>query len=524
MQHLYIFIRFVFLGLLLYQPFANAQTSTLPIKGWAKNLVNAVIFRKNSVVTYGNDQYVAYYNGDGFVVLGKRKLGTTDWQTKTTSFKGNVLDAHNSISIMVDGAGFLHLAWDHHNTALNYTKSTVAGSLEMGAKTAMIGTLESKLSYPEFHRLPNGHLLFMYRDGASGNGNLVINSYNPAQKTWQRLHSTLINGEGQRNAYWQTFVDTKGTVHLSWVWRETSDVATNHDLCYARSSDGGKTWQKTTGANYTLPITASTAEYALKIAQNSELINQTSIYGDSSGRPYVCSYWTPTGSDIPQYQVVYQDGSKWRSVQASNRTTPFSLSGSGTKKIPISRPQIVVQQAMGKTNAYILYRDVEQSDRPSLLYTSDLASNKWKTINLSNDYLGSWEPSFDTELWKTQQLLHVFVQRVGQGDGESLENLDPQPVTILEWNPQEVVTSMEDVETLPEAGISAAPNPFTAYTVLQTPIPLHYWVYNQSGEMVETGGYETGKVLGATWPKGFYLLQLATAYGHKKWCKLIKAD
>jgi len=257
-----------------------AQTSTLPIKGWAKNSVNGVVFRKNSVVTHNNEQYTAFYNGDGFVVLGKRALGTITWTTKVTTLKGTVSDAHNSISMMVDGAGFLHLSWNHHNTALNYCKSLTAGSLDMGVKTSMIGTLETSVSYPEFHRLPSGDLIFMYRDGASGNGNLVINTYQTQQKKWIRLHGSLINGEGLRNAYWQAFVDSKGTVHVSWVWRETADVASNHDLCYARSSDGGKTWKKTSGANYAIPITASSAEYAVTIAQNSELINQTSMYGD----------------------------------------------------------------------------------------------------------------------------------------------------------------------------------------------------------------------------------------------------
>ena len=113
--------------------------------------------------------------------------------------------------------------------------------------------------------MPSGDLLFFYRDGASGQGNLVINRYNlPAQK-WERVHDILIDGQGQRNAYWQATLDNKGTNHLSWVWRESTDVASNHDLAYAKSDDGGKTWQKSTGELYNLPITAANAEYAAQI-------------------------------------------------------------------------------------------------------------------------------------------------------------------------------------------------------------------------------------------------------------------
>jgi hypothetical protein len=67
----------------------------------------------------------------------------------------------------------------------------------------------------------------------------------------------------------------------TWVWRETWDVATNHDICYAKSVDGGKTWQKSGGEKYELPITAASAEYACRVPQKSELINQTSMCVDS---------------------------------------------------------------------------------------------------------------------------------------------------------------------------------------------------------------------------------------------------
>ncbi|HTF82517.1 MAG TPA: BNR repeat-containing protein, partial [Cytophagales bacterium] len=337
----------------------QAQTSTLPIQGWAKNSVNAVVFRRNSVVTDANIQYTAYYNSEGYVVLGKRVLGSTTWETKITSYKGNVVDAHNSISIMVDGQGYLHMSWNHHNTALNYCKSAAPHTLTMDAAIPMIGTKETAVSYPEFHRLPNGDLIFMYRDGSSGNGNMVINKYDHLQKKWQRVHSALINGEGLRNAYWQSFIDIKGTIHVSWVWRESSDVASNHDLCYAQSTDGGHTWKKSSGSMYVIPITAATAEYAARIPQNSDLINQTSMYGDALGVPYICSYWKPAGTTTPQYHLVYLKNGLWHTQQISKRITPFSLSGSGTKKIPISRPQVLIGQVRDKIQAYVLYRDIE---------------------------------------------------------------------------------------------------------------------------------------------------------------------
>ncbi len=55
--------------------------------------------------------------------------------------------------------------------------------------------------------------------------------------------------------------------------------------------------------------------------------------------------------------------------------------------------------------------------------------------DLTEVSVGSWEPSLDTELWEKENELHLFVQHVGQGDGETTEDIPPQMVYILEWKP-----------------------------------------------------------------------------------------
>jgi hypothetical protein len=407
--------------------------------GWANNSVNTTIFRKNSLVSFRNWQYIAYYNKDGHVVLGKRKLDEHKWQLKTTHLKGNVSDAHNVISIMVDGNGYLHMAWNHHNNQLHYVKSKTPGSLLMSNEMPMTGKKENKLSYPEFYRMPNGNLIFFYRDGGSGNGSLVMNQYDLKTKKWRQLHSNLIDGEGKRNAYWQACVDTKGWIHLSWVWRETPDVASNHDLCYAYSKDGGLSWQKSTGATYQLPITASSAEYALHIPQKSELINQTSMFADANGHPYIATYWREQNSAIPQYHVVYKINESWQKEIIDFRKTAFSLSGVGTKKIPVSRPQIIAWKTGNNLAAALIFRDEERANKVSAAINKNLGKAEWIVIDLSAASVGSWEPTYDTELWKEKQLLHLFLQNVEQVDAEGQSKLPPQIIEVLEWNPKKTI-------------------------------------------------------------------------------------
>jgi BNR repeat-containing family member len=365
--------------------------------------------------------------------LGKRKLSTNKWELQITKLKGNVADAHNAISIMVDGDGYLHLAWNHHNNQLHYCKSVTPGSLQLTDELPMTGKLEQKITYPEFYSLPNGDLLFFYRDGQSGRGNLVINRYNTKQQQWQQLHNNLINGENMRNAYWQACVDVKGAVHISWVWRESPDVASNHDMCYAKSIDGGVTWMNSKNERYTLPITAAAAEYAFRISQKSELINQTSMYADEQGNPFIASYWKDKGDSVPQYHVIYKTNNQWQVQNLGFRKTAFSLSGVGTKRIPISRPQIICWKKRNKNAVAIIFRDEELGGKPMITITSNIAKNKWQLKELTNVSVGSWEPTYDTELWKSKRQLNLFMQFTEQKDEEGSAKIQPQQVQVLSF-------------------------------------------------------------------------------------------
>ena len=421
---------FVSLVLILFSVEVFAQRLVKVGEAYSSTSVNTAVFRNNSLVTNGNVQYISYYDAEGYLTLGKRILGTKDWTLNRTQYKGNVADAHNVISMMVDGDGYLHLSFDHHGDKLNYCKSTAPGGLILGEKEPMTGDDENDVTYPEFYRMPDGDLLFVYRSGASGRGNLVLNRYDLKSRKWSRVQSVLIDGENQRNAYWQLYMDNKGVIHLSWVWRETWFVETNHDLCYAYSPDEGKTWYKSTGEKYILPIRKDNAEYAWRIPQNSELINQTSMSTDADGHPYIVTYWRDADSDIPQYRLVWNDGISWQSRQIMNRTHGFSLKGGGTKMIPISRPRVAVDS--GK--AYFVFRDEERGSKVSVAYTDNIKSGEWCVKDLTDFSVDAWEPSYDTELWKTHKKLHIFVQETHQGDGEKVKDSEATPVYVLEIN------------------------------------------------------------------------------------------
>lgn len=410
----------------------DPQPRLVPVaQGYSSTSVNNAVFRNSSLFTRGDTQYVAFYDPDGWLTLGKRQLGSDEWKLSRSQYRGNVADAHNVISIAVDGKGIIHASFDHHGHPLRYCRGVEPGSLRLGELEPMVGRDEDNVTYPEFYPLADGGLIAVYRDGASGRGNLVMNRYDASTGKWTRLHDNLIDGENERNAYWQLCTDADGTIHLSWVWRETWMVETNHDLCYTRSTDGGLTWQKSDGSPQPLPITAANAEYAWRIPQKSELINQTSMSTDSHGHPFIVTYWRDQDSRVPQYRLVYHDGSGWHADQIGERTGEFSLSGGGTKMIPISRPRLLTD---GK-HAYCFFRDADRGSRVSMAFTPEIGRRPWNITDLTDFSVDAWEPTLDAALWNSRGQAHLFVQECHQGDGERTIASEPTTIHVLELRP-----------------------------------------------------------------------------------------
>jgi hypothetical protein len=412
----------------------------IPISGaaFAGSSVNVVANVRQSVFTHGRTQFAAFYDADRFMVLARRSRDDDRWETRRTAHQGNAADAHNSISLVVDGAGILHVAWDHHASPLNYARGVAPGSLELGPRLAMTGQRESRVTYPQFSRLPGGDLLFLYRDGASGRGTLVLNRYVVAKGAWTAVQTNLIDGEGERSPYWDMTIDRQGTLHLAWVWRESPDVATNHDICYARSADEGRTWSGSDGTRFAVPITARTAEYAVRIPQNSNLMNSPAITADDGGRPYVTTYWSATPGAAPRFHVVHREGAAWRIIEGPARTDVFTLSGGGTKAPPISRAVVLVEPDGRASRIHLIYRDSGPAGggRVTAATLERPGGRTWAVRDLTSEPVGAWEPAIDPTAWAGLREVHMLVQQVTQRDGDDRTGeAAPTPIGLLVWRP-----------------------------------------------------------------------------------------
>jgi hypothetical protein len=89
-----------------------------------------------------------------------------------------------------------------------------------------------------------------------------------------------------------------------------------------------------------------------------------------------------------------------------------------------------------KASALLLFRDEERGSKGSAVVVNKVGKGKWKIIDLTNNSLGAWEPTYDIALWKEKKILDLFVQKVEQVDGEGKADVAPQAVQVLEWKPR----------------------------------------------------------------------------------------
>lgn len=288
-----------------------------------------------SLLTHPPDQFVAYYDARRQMTIAQRPLDRSTWdRTQLASQLG--WDSHNGVTMAIDRDGHLHVTGNMHCVPLVYFRSTRpldAASLEQHA--AMIGPQrERRVTYPVFLRGPEEQLIFRYRDGSSGSGDDIYNVYDETARQWRRLiDGPLVSGGGAMNAYCTR--PAKGPddrYHMVWVWRDTPDCATNHDLSYARSRDLVH-WESAAGTSLALPITLDSPSIVDPIPPGGGLINGGHRLGfGPSGRPMIAYHkYDQTGQS--QIFVARYGSSGWQ-VRQISRWENYRWAFSGGGSIP----------------------------------------------------------------------------------------------------------------------------------------------------------------------------------------------
>ena len=129
-------------------------------------------------------------------------------------------DEHNVYVVAVDGRGVVHVAGNMHNVPVRWVRSRRPGSITQwtaeGRPRRRLGDLSAVRAGP------GGRLLFFYRSGASGEGDLMLRRWDPAARAWSRPTTVIDGRSAGESAYPQRIaVDRDGTLHLMYTWRAT---------------------------------------------------------------------------------------------------------------------------------------------------------------------------------------------------------------------------------------------------------------------------------------------------------------
>jgi len=275
-------------------------------------------------------QYIGFYDGERRMVIGHRRPGVEKWTLQVTDERVG-WDSHNSIAFGFDRDGCLHVSANMHCRPLRYWRTERPGDVaSLKPVHRMVGTEEKRCTYPHFFAGPGGQLLFTYRDGGSGNGSNFVNAYDEKSRAWSRqMEKPLFSGEGRMNAYPTVITrDGKGLFHIAWVWRDTPDCSTNHDVSYARSRDL-KAWTTSDGRPVELPMTVRNAEIVDPVPARGGMLNNVRLTFDPQGRPLVTYHKFDAAGNTQLYTARLERGG-WKIYQTTSWDYRWYFQGGGS--------------------------------------------------------------------------------------------------------------------------------------------------------------------------------------------------
>ncbi len=345
-------------GFLVCAVLAMAATSRIPaqiaLDSIQVSLVPAGFPVGFDLLTRGDRQYLAYYDAGHNLVVASRKIDSAGFRRQILPTQVG-WDSHNFVTMALDAAGHLHVAGNMHTSAMTYFRTTVAGDIGSLVKVPNLvsAAKENSATYPEFITTPAGVLNFFYRQGSSGNGVWYADAYDsrPTARTWSALYAgqPLFGSEGSVNAYFNgPVLGPDGRYHFVFMWRDTPDASTCHDIGYLRSQGPDlNAWENAAGEIASLPVVQSSIGIGVDpVPVKQGLINMSQTVGfDSQGRAVV-SYHKYDGTGVSQvYNARWSPADKrWLVAQASAwKTYKWDFGGGGSIPSEISIGPVAVR-------------------------------------------------------------------------------------------------------------------------------------------------------------------------------------
>lgn len=434
-----------------------AKTVVVDPEVWRWNWAS---WDQDKIATVGDYQYTVFWDADRVFVLARRDLRDDRIQTlRLPNMTLSSDDPHRNTCLGVSLAdGRLHLSWDHHNNPLRYTRSRAgflsdppqqmrAEDIETPQPLSDHAAVLSRATYPRFLNDAQGRLLLFYRQGGSGNGDNYLFAYDPNSGAWTGLGKAFSSrgkyepwdGGTSRNAYFHDLLfDRQNRLHATWVYREISATwASNHDLHYAYSDDGGRTWRNNGGQ----PVADLQAGDPVELGDPGIVVREIPVFSwimnagcmalDSQNRPHVVTYKLPEPQRVERVQhnppapildrlrfVHYwrADDGRWLGGE------PIEAGADGGR---VARGNMVFD---ARDTLYFMYQPRQsEGGFVCLEAAADDGWAKWRSYPLTASGFGGMDASkHDRRRWTENKVLS-FSGRTGSSDFAIIDLTLPQP-------------------------------------------------------------------------------------------------
>jgi rhamnogalacturonyl hydrolase YesR len=409
----------------------------IPLSGQATTSLGAKA--PYALYTHSVFQYAGFFDESGTLVLAKRRLGEDRWVLHRQDQLVTQPGTASFLDLAVDGNNVLHVIWGRDR--LGYAVSDEAGSMTLVNAEGPADDDSGRVKDPHLFRHPDGNLLLAYRNSEN---QLVLDRYQTEAGNWSHVHSTMI--ETRQNAYqWDLYQQKNGVLHLAWRYDDT----TASSLFYARSDDGGDSWQSSAGKAFELPIQATASDAVWHSPQAPS--GPVQVTADPNGVPYIGVYRLESDG-AARFQVVHRYGGEWSAFSALDSAPKLD------DQVPTAI-RMLAESKDGRTKANLLYSDPSAEGRLVVDTASQFDAPVWDRRYLTDQPVASNIPEVDVSLWQRMRQVHVLLSSKKYSGLASL-------IWSTDWEHHLRQYAAGDTKVAPKRTVNAEQDLFAPKTIL----------------------------------------------------------
>jgi hypothetical protein len=284
--------------------------------------------RVGSVALDDGRLLLAYYDPDRWVTISEFDPSANRLCSFRLPSQFGGWDAHNRLEIAVSSDHLVHVVGNMHASRIFYARGKLA-DMSSVRPASMVGKDEDRATYPVFLKDASGRLMFMYRNGGSGNGAWLMNQW--ANGHWTRVGELFASSDAQTHAsaYPTPFVQGRdGEMHIAAIWRRNPDVASNFAVTYASTRDF-RSWRAAGGMSVAAPLRPETMAMIDAPGEGAGLLQSTLLLRPDGEPAIMYMRYGSHGTDAV-FLATRDSDRNWRSREIVTGAARSSIEGRGS--------------------------------------------------------------------------------------------------------------------------------------------------------------------------------------------------